>query len=174
VLTTDQKGATAETAITHAAVELGIGVAKPIGDERYDLIFDLRPLLVRVQSKTAVRVGDVIAVRCYSTRRTATGFVKRGYSPVEIDAFAAYSPERCCYFLPLERFPSRTHIQLRLSPPRNNQRLGINWAAEFEFAATLGPQGAIAQLGERLDGIQKVAGSSPAGSIPVAGSTLWR
>jgi hypothetical protein len=40
VLTTDQKGAIAEAAITHAALELGIGVAKPSGDERYDLIFD--------------------------------------------------------------------------------------------------------------------------------------
>ena len=35
---------------------------------------------------------------------------------------------------------------------------------DFEFDATLGPRGAIAQLGERLAGSQKVAGSSPAGS----------
>jgi hypothetical protein len=39
-LTTDQKGAIAETAIVHTAIKLGIGVAKPIADERYDLIFD--------------------------------------------------------------------------------------------------------------------------------------
>jgi hypothetical protein len=41
---------------------------------------------------------------------------------------------------------------------------GVNWAKDFEFDATLGPRGAIAQLGERLAGSQKVAGSSPAGS----------
>ena len=35
---------------------------------------------------------------------------------------------------------------------------------DFEFGARLAHLGAIAQLGERLDGIQKVAGSSPAGS----------
>jgi hypothetical protein len=54
----------------------------------------------------------------------------------------------------------------RPRPPKNNQRAGIHWAKDFEFAATLGrSQGAIAQLGERLLGMQKVAGSSPAGSI---------
>jgi PD-(D/E)XK nuclease superfamily protein len=46
VLTTDQKGAAAEAAIAFAAIELGIGVSRPLGDERYDLIFDLRPRLV--------------------------------------------------------------------------------------------------------------------------------
>src|SRR6266540_222543 len=45
-------------------------------------------------------------------------------------------------------------------------RRDCGWADEFDLAATLSRlQGAIAQLGERLDGIQKVAGSSPAGSI---------
>jgi hypothetical protein len=50
-MTTDQKGAIAETAIALAAIKLGIGVFRPIGDERYDLIFDLRPKLCRVQCK---------------------------------------------------------------------------------------------------------------------------
>jgi hypothetical protein len=39
VLTSDQKGAVAEAAVAHAAIELGIGVSRPFGDERYDLIF---------------------------------------------------------------------------------------------------------------------------------------
>lgn len=56
MLTTDQKGSIAETAITAAAARLGIGVYRPITDgERYDLIFDLRPRLLRVQCKTASR-----------------------------------------------------------------------------------------------------------------------
>src|SRR5690349_9711778 len=48
VLTTNQKGAIAELTIARAAVELGVGVNAPYGDERCDLIFDLRPRLVRV------------------------------------------------------------------------------------------------------------------------------
>ena len=58
---------------------------------------------------------------------------------------------------------SRT-VSLRLGPTQNNQEKGINWAEQYEFGATLGSRGAIAQLGERLLGMQKVAGSSPAGS----------
>jgi PD-(D/E)XK endonuclease len=166
VLTTDQKGAIAEAAIALAALELGIAVSKPVVERPYDLIFELEARLVRVQCKWAVRYGEVIIVRCYGARRNAEGLLRRLYSPNEIDAFAAYCAElRRCYFFPIETFPNRRALRLRLSPPRNNQRLGINWAEQYEFAATLGRHhGAIAQLGERLDGIQKVAGSSPAGS----------
>jgi hypothetical protein len=69
-----------------------------------------------------------------------------------------------CYFLPIEQFLGRRNIQLRLGPTKNNQAHGINWAKDYEFAATLGRRGAIAQLGERRRGTPKVAGSSPAGS----------
>ena len=61
VLTTDQKGAIAEQAIAFEAMRLGLGVFVPLGDERYDLILDLRPHLLRVQCKWAVRTGDVVA-----------------------------------------------------------------------------------------------------------------
>jgi hypothetical protein len=40
-LTTNQKGLVAETAVVHTAVKLGVGVARPLDDERYDLILDL-------------------------------------------------------------------------------------------------------------------------------------
>jgi hypothetical protein len=40
-------------------------------------------------------------------------------------------------------------VRLRLAPCRNNQIVKINWAEDYEFAATLGRSGAIAQLGER-------------------------
>ena len=169
MLTPDQKGAIAESAILNAAVQLGIGVFLPFGDERYDLVFDLRPALVRVQCKWARRIGDVVAVRCYSSRRSAAGFVKRGYDHGEVDAFAAYCPdEHRCYFLPLNEVGIRSTIALRLRPARNNQSAGIHWARDFDFAAKLGRRGAIAQLGERLHGMQEVAGSSPAGSTSEA------
>jgi hypothetical protein len=90
-LTTDQKGAIAETASIHAAVKLGIGVYKPVVEGgRYDLIFDLGDELVRVQCKWAPLRGDVIAVRCYSTRPSPAGFVRACYTSREVDALAAY------------------------------------------------------------------------------------
>jgi PD-(D/E)XK endonuclease len=139
VLTTDQKGAAAELAIAHAAADLGVGVFKPLTDgERYDLIFDFRPRLMRVQCKTAVLKGDVLAVPCYSARRSRTGLVKRYYSASEIDAIAAYCVElRRSFFIPIDEIAGRSGVQLRLEPSRNNQRLGINWAKDFALEARL-------------------------------------
>jgi PD-(D/E)XK endonuclease len=139
VLTTDQKGAAAELAIAHAAAELGVGVFKPLTDgERYDLIFELRPRLIRVQCKCAVLVGSVLKVPCYSARRSSRGFVKLYYSASEIDAIAAYSMElRRCVFIPIDEIPGRSYVQLRLEPCRNNQRVGVNWAEDFDLEARL-------------------------------------
>jgi len=139
VLTTNQKGAIAETAIVHAAVKLGIDVYKPVAEGgRYDLIFDLGTRMTRVQCKWAGRRGNVIPVRCYSSRRARDGFLKRSYTSDEADAIVAYCAELDrCYFLPLDLFGGRRYVQLRLSPTHNNQMVGINWAEEFEFAVTL-------------------------------------
>ena len=70
MLTTDQKGAVAELAIARQAAELGIGVWSAYTIERYDLIFDLRPQLIRVQCKWASQYDNVVRVRCYSNRRS--------------------------------------------------------------------------------------------------------
>jgi hypothetical protein len=167
MLTTDQKGAIAETAIAHAATKLGIEVYRPVAEGgRFDLIFLLGDDLVRVQCKWAPRIGNAILVRCYSCRRAREGLRKRVYAAHEIDAIAAYCPDNeRCYYLPFDWVGARKQILLRLEPTQNNQRLGIHWAEDFEFAATLPAyDGAIAQLGERRHGMAEVAGSSPAGS----------
>jgi hypothetical protein len=109
VLTTDQKGVIAEPAVVLEAVRAGVGVFQPLGDERYDLI-----------------------------PRGPNGFLHSGYRPGEIDAIAAYCAalDRC-YLLPSELSIDRALVQLRLTPTRNKQQLRINWACDFDFAATL-------------------------------------
>lgn len=139
MLTTNQKGAIAETAIVHEATKHGIDVYRPIAEGgRYDMLFDLGSEIVRVQCKWAPRHRDVVVVRCYSTRRNGSGLLRRIYTPGEIDAFAAYCPETAkCYLLPYPTFSGRTQVNLRLGRCRNNQRMGVNWASDFEFAARL-------------------------------------
>jgi len=138
MLTSDQKGAVAELAIAKAAANLGIGVWSAHTVERYDLIFDLRPGLVRVQCKWAKRRGDVVVFPCYRNRRNRDGLLRQHYSADDIDAYAAYcSDVDQCYFLPMTEFSNRIAIQLRLEASKNNQRLRINWASDYEFAATL-------------------------------------
>ena len=132
---TDRKGSIAESAIAHAAIKLGLSVSKPLTDgDRYDLIFDLDPGLVRVQCKWATLLDDVVRVCCYSCRRTRSGQLKRSYSSDEIDALAAYCSDLDrCYYFPIDWLDGRATIQLRLRPTRNNQQSGINWADEFAF-----------------------------------------
>ncbi len=145
MLTADQKGAIAESAIIHAAIKLGIGVLRPVTEgERYDLLFDLRPALVRIQCKTAALRGSVLKIPCYSARRSRNGFVKRYYTATEIDAIAAYCTDLDrCFYVPLAQLPGRSSLQLRIKPCLNNQRLGVNWADDFaseaRLTALLGP-----------------------------------
>ena len=169
MLTTDQKGAAAETAVIHAAIKLGLGVYIPMSDgERYDLIIDTGSRLLRVQCKWAPREGGALLVRTQSARRAREGFRWRSYGEDEIDAVAAYCPDlERCYYLPVSLVAGMRQIMLRVAPCKNNQRLGIHWAKFYEFGSidwdTL-DFGAIAQLGERRYGIPEVAGSSPASS----------
>jgi PD-(D/E)XK endonuclease len=139
MLTTNQKGAVAEMAVAHEALKLGIGVYVPIGDERCDLIFDLRPRLVRVQCKWASRRGDVVVLPLYSARRTATGLRRSYYSAEEVDAFAAWCPDTGrCYYAEMAEIASRQVLYLRLRLARNNQAKGVHWARDYEFGAKLG------------------------------------
>ncbi len=166
MLTTNQKGTLAEAKITALALELGLGVALPLDDERYDLILDLRPRLLRVQCKWAIKQGGVVVIRTRRCRRGRNGLIHRGYEPGEIDAIGAYCQELDrCYLLPLELSVGRAAVQLRVEPCLNNQAAGVHWARDYELGATLTRlQGPIAQLGERLRGTQKAGGSSPPGS----------
>jgi PD-(D/E)XK endonuclease len=167
-MTTDQKGAIAEAAIALAAMKLGIDVYRPLGEGgRYDLILDVGSRLLRVQCKWAASLKQVLVVRCYTFRRTRTGWKKTTYSADEVDVIAAYSMDLDrCFLIPIELVEKRPTIQLRVSPTLNNQKRRINWADDFDFEATLRRhQGAVAQLGERQSGTLEVRGSIPLGSI---------
>ena len=140
MLTTNQKGAIAETAIAHEAIKLGIGVLRPMLDLRYDLVFDTGDELLRVQCKWASKCGDVIVVRLYGARRSRSGLVRSFYGPHEVDAFAAYCQDtERCYFARITEVAGRCQLLLRLEATRNNQRSGVNWANDYEFAAKLNP-----------------------------------
>jgi hypothetical protein len=159
MLTTNQKGAIAEAKITAAAVEIGIGVWRPVVEGgRYDLILDAGGRLIRTQCKWATRKGDVVVVRGRTCRHTPRGYVWATYSAAEVDGIAAWCPETAdCYFIPIREIGGRACMHLRLAAARNNQEHLVHWAADYSL-------GAIAQLGERRAGSAKVAGSSPASS----------
>src|SRR5688572_5451226 len=125
------KGAIAETAITLAAVKLGIFVLRPVIEgRRYDLLFDVDHRLYRVQCKWARRKGAVIIVNLESCRHTPHCYVRTTYDRTEIDAVAAYCEElKRCFWLPIDVVEGKRAISLRLTPAVNNQEAAINFAA---------------------------------------------
>jgi prevent-host-death family protein len=156
----NHRGAVAETAIPLEAIKAGVEVYKPLSEHaRSDLVFGLGEKLLRVQCKSATRNGDVVVIRFISSWHSPNGYVRNSYAADEIDLIAAYCHELGrAYLLPIELVAGRSGIHLRLAPPRNAQRASVHSGSDFEF------RGAIAQLGERLAGSQKVVGSSPTGS----------
>ena len=166
MLSPSEKGGIAELAIALEAARLGVGVLRPVVEgARYDLILDLGPRLLRVQCKHGVVAGQVVRAGLRTSRATRDGHVRTRYTSAEVDAFGVYCGElNRCFLLPMTRFEGVTYVHLRLAPARNNQRIGVNLADDYDLAKMVRDLGAIAQLGERLHGMQEVAGSSPASS----------
>src|SRR5919199_4899937 len=106
MLSTNQKGAIPELAIMYEAAKLGIDVYVPaVEHSRCDLIFDVGTRLLRVQCKWALLKDEVLIINSCSNRRGPDGFIKRPYTPDQIDAYAVYSGDLDrCFYLPIERF----------------------------------------------------------------------
>ncbi len=161
-LGTDQKGAIAEAGIRLAATRLGIRQYLPVAEHsRADLVLEIADHLHRVQIKWGRldASGDVILVRVGGSYLSAAGYVLSRYNEDEIDLLAVYCDalDRA-FLLPAAMIAGTSSIQLRLSPPRNNQRACINLAESYDFA------GAVAQLEEHSAGSRKVRGSIPLSS----------
>ena len=161
----NKKGAVAEAAIREAAIRADIAVYTPAsGNSRADMVFEVGADLYRVQVKWGrlSPAEDCIIVHTAGFRLSSHGAVRTTYSQEEIDLFGVYCGELDrSFLLPPELFAGRHAVQLRLTPPRNNQVACINLAEDHEFS------GAIAQLGERRRGTAEVTGS-----IPVSSTTL--
>jgi prevent-host-death family protein len=164
VLSTNQKGGIAETAITAAATQLGVPVFRPVVEHgRSDLVFEIADRLFRVQCKWGALDADraIIKVSLQSNYLTPSGYVRNSYTDEEIDLVAVYCGELDrCYLLPSSLACGRTSVFLRLTPPKNGQRACINLADDFELP------GAVAQLVEHRHGMARARGSSPLSSTP--------
>ena len=158
------KGNVAELKIAAEAVRLGVDVLRPMTEHgRYDLVFELQGRLLRVQCKWGRLRADTVAVHTSANRLTPAGYVRTPYGEDEIDSLAVYCGKLdSCYLLPAALVAGKHQIRLRLTPPKNGQRAGLNWAADYELS------GAIAQLGERRHGMAEVVGSSPTSSTRAA------
>ena len=120
---------------------LGVGVFRAVADERYDMIFDIGT----TAASGAVQVGRAQRRRLLFAATpaggTADGLLKRSYTERR---------DRCVRRV-LRRarplllsFPSTgvdgpRQFSSDLRRPGTTKLGGVNWAKDFEFAATLGP-----------------------------------
>lgn len=123
-------------AIMLALREFGYAMYVPFGENtRIDLVLDDGSRLLRVQCKTGRLRGGAIrfsVCSCYGHHRNP-GRARRDYQG-QIDAFAVYCPETAgVYVIPIGDLPVRVLGALRVDPPRNNQRSGVRFAADYEI-----------------------------------------
>jgi prevent-host-death family protein len=155
----NHKGNVAELAIAKEAASLGLSVFAPMTeDERVDLVLGIGGRLLRVQCKWANSKDGVIVVHLASSRRGPNGYIRRNYSPTEVDAIGVYCGDLDrCFLVPIGVIAGQWAMQLRLIPPRNGQRAALHFADEYDL-------GAVAQQEERRRGTAEVEGSNPSSS----------
>ena len=152
----------AEAHIAVAAIDFDALVLRPaVEGGRYDLAIDFDPVIVRVQCKLAHHVDGVLRIGLRTNRCTPNGYVSTRYSSAEIDAFGVYSPHtRGCYLIPIDEVDALTMVYLRLAPARNNQAVGVRWAADYAFERV---------AGRYRDGLARGAPTGPR-RTPLAGT----
>ncbi|HEY0279233.1 MAG TPA: group I intron-associated PD-(D/E)XK endonuclease [Solirubrobacterales bacterium] len=130
-MTTATRGNAAEAQILAAFVRRGFDVFTPFGGgQPFDLVVHLDGArFLRVQCKTAW----LIARGClaFHSRSTDHGRGRHPYLGLA-DLFAVYlAAQESVFLVPVGLVPG--HLgRLRLEPPKNNQRRGVRFAAEFE------------------------------------------
>ena len=125
------KGNATEAAVLDAFVGRDLSVLLPFGgNQPYDLAVDLGGSdFLRVQCKTARRVEGCIT---FNGHRTDHGHGRRDYLGLA-DVFGIfYAAKETTYLVPVGQIQS-SGPRLRLEPTRNNQKLGIRFAADYEI-----------------------------------------
>ena len=127
-------GTLTELEVLHYILRLGYSVSIPFGDkERYDQIWDINGVLVRVQVKTA-RINNKdknqnsIIFNCQSsyTRRNKT--INHRYKKNEVDYFATMWNNQL-YLVPIEECSDKKVLRFDAVQP---QQPNISWASNYE------------------------------------------
>ena len=125
------KGNAAEASVLNAFIHRAFDVLIPFGGgQPYDLVVHLPgDAFLRVQCKNARRNRGCVL---FNSRTTDHGRGPQSYLGLA-DIFGAYDPiDDSVYLVPVKAVPGYEG-RLRIRPARNNQRLGVRYAAEYEI-----------------------------------------
>ena len=126
-------GILSELKVITELVEMGFIVSQPYGDNApYDLIVDNGVKLFKVQCKTAFRQKDNQLEVKFERRVGSKRNKSQSYQDLDIDFICAYSLEyKKVFLLDLKEFKNVNSVCLRVTPPLNNMKKGINFAEDY-------------------------------------------
>lgn len=114
---------------------LGYSISIPFGNaDKYDLILDVNDKLYKIQIKHSSEYTDnqgeieYIKFNCTWQSHNSQGYSKSKYQENEIDFFATFYHGKC-YLIP--RKECSNEKILRIKPPRNGQRKGVNFLEDY-------------------------------------------
>lgn len=129
-MNTITRGNLTEAMVTAKLIGQGFTVLHPFGEGHpFDLaVASDQGEMVRIQCKTGWRAGECMVFNARSTDHGNGAGSYRGLA----ELFAVYFRERDqVYLIPVQGLPTgRPHF--RLAPARNNQRVGVRFARDFE------------------------------------------
>lgn len=132
-LNSKQVGNITEIEVLLALVKLGYTVLTPYGDcDRYDLLVEINKTFYRIQCKTAAldRDPEAFSFNCRSTHKSGGKIIHQKYSKDDIDFFAT-SFRGKVYLIPVEQCGTRK--VLRLNKPKNNHKINVYYADDYEL-----------------------------------------
>ena len=125
-MTPSEIGERAEAAILAALVRSGKEILIPFGQRRYDLAYEDKGSLVKVQCKTGHERSGAIWFKTHSVCRGQA----RDYRE-DASVFGIYCHERNeVYLVPVQDVPAR-YAHLRLHDACNGQQAGVRWASKY-------------------------------------------
>lgn len=132
---TKQIGEIAVLSVAKKLAEKGIRVAFPFGDfARYDLLLELHGRFARIQVKSVQNNDGTLRTVLSSGGKQGTQFIRKRYTPAEIDALIAYNCSTDSLYILPPTILQHSKVYLRLEPTKNNQAKGILWAKDYENA----------------------------------------
>ncbi|WQZ19198.1 hypothetical protein HNGLIVSP_CDS0115 [Escherichia phage 241] len=121
-----------ETRFLFKCTEQGLTVSQPFGDNApYDFVLDIEGRLYKVQCKTLLQDKASFILDASSTNYY-NGKCKSVYHSDVVDLYYGYHPETCTEVLvDPKQYPK--NVRLRVTPPKNNQVVGVKWLKDFLF-----------------------------------------
>ena len=129
-----QLGLLGELKAQYDFIKAGWDVSIPLGDYcSYDFIAIKTDKSLRIQVKTTEMIRHDEGIMKFSVT-SANYYVNKIYTEKDCDYFYLYCLENEKGYLYSLQNGTTTHTFLRIYPPKNNQKNGINFAENFEFS----------------------------------------